>query len=191
MVEILDLEEAWALVRKLYGRKEEGWSCLVGITESKLLSFLLKGPDADIKIVQDNPLTFLSEEMSQIPEPWKPVGRGVVLDEDLTKIPTASQPYGLRPISKKTFENMMYVAQMIERGRPEGEIAYHMDTIIREHIQQPVASYDQLRGGQPASIGPYGFAPRPFDISPAQRELESRLDAEVRGLQRKRHPYVI
>ncbi|MHA1677557.1 MAG: hypothetical protein ACTSW3_02120, partial [Promethearchaeota archaeon] len=73
----------------------------------------MKGPDNVIEIVQDNPLTFLSGEPSHLPGPWRPVGRGAVLDEDITKIPSSPGLLGLRPISKKTFERMIQIGEMI------------------------------------------------------------------------------
>lgn len=190
--EILSLEEIWALVRRQYGKKEKGWGCVVGLTKNNLLSFLLRGPDILIEIVQDNPLTFLTEEDAHMPEPLRPVGMGVVLDEDLTKIgiPGMQTPYGLRQVSKRTFDKIMRIGWMVEEGRPDEEIAYHMNMTIREHLRQPVVGYNQLQERQPSSSGIYNLTPSHFDISPAQRELEEKLDAEVRRLQRKRTSYI-
>jgi protein-disulfide isomerase len=55
MEEILELEEIWALIRKLYGKKKEGWSASIGMSKNKLFDLLIKGPDNVIEIIQDQP----------------------------------------------------------------------------------------------------------------------------------------
>ena len=198
MTDILELEDAWALLRRLYRKKKEGWTAISGLTDNGLLSFLFKGPDDVIEIVQDNHLTFLGGDMSRLPRPWRPSGKGVVLDEDITKLPPLPMPgkYGVRPISQKMFKEMMRISMMTDMEAPMGEIAYRMNRAIEEHMQQPLVSYNQIhkrkgRGNNPRfTTGMYTFFPSLIDISPEQRKLEARLDAEVRRMQRKRHPYI-
>lgn len=191
--ETLELKDAWALVRKLYSKKEEGWGCVTGLTKSGFLSFLFKGPDDVIEIVQEmsreKPMSFLAMELDQVPPPWRPLGMGVVLDEDITKLPEMPEIYGMRTISPKTMKNLMRIGKMIETRMPNEQIAYYMDRLMKDHLSQPVASFNQARM-QPVSVGAYAFAPALIDISPAQRELEDKLDYELRKLQKRSHPYI-
>jgi hypothetical protein len=79
MEEILEPEEIWELIRKLYGKKKEGWSAYFGRSKNKLFDFLIKGPDVAIEIIQDQPYPFMLENISQLPKPWRPLEKELFL----------------------------------------------------------------------------------------------------------------
>ena len=191
MEEILELEEIWKLVRKLYEKKKEGWSAYAGISKNKLFDLLIKGPDAVVEIFQDQPYDFMLENISQLPRPWRPLGKGIVLDADPEKIPNAKEAYGLRPVQRETFENLIKVLQMIyggeERERERGLRAYNR--ILDEHIKTPVISYNEICS-QMISIGPFLYQQNLIEISPNQRKLREKLEAEVMKMQRMRISYI-
>jgi hypothetical protein len=184
MEEILELEEIWALIRKLYGKKKEGWSASIGMSKNNLFDFLIKGPDAVIEIVQDPPYPLMLENISLLPRPWRPLGKGVVLDVDPQKIPSVIGAYGLRPVEKQTFEGLMKVLDMIYRGEKREEIAKAYNRILREHIKTPVVSYEEIYSPI-VSIGPFNYQPSLIDISSNQRKPREKLEAEVIKMQRK------
>jgi hypothetical protein len=197
MTEILDIEEIWALVGKLYGKKKEGWNAYRGMTKNKLIELIVKGPDAVIEIVQDTPETFMFEDISRLPTAWRPLGKGAVLDEDLERIRIAgktdeasSGSYGLRPVSKRTFETLMKLIDMKLRGEPIEKVLATYDRMMCSHIRTPVAGYGELR--TPVySIGPISSRPSLEDISTSQRKLKAELESQVMAMQRKRMSYVI
>jgi len=189
MEEILELEEIWALVRRLYGKKKEGWTAYRRMTENKLIDFIVKGPDVIVEIVQDSPDILMLEDISRFPISWRPLGKGVVLDEDPSRVPSASERYGLRPVSRRTFETYMKIWEMIQREEEKEKILRIYDRMMAEHVRVPVAGYDEVYTPV-ASIGPAKYRPDLMDISASQRKLRTKLENQVRMMQRKRMSYV-
>jgi len=91
--EILTLQQAYEMLKKSYDKKEKGWEAFARPINHGLFELTFKGPDILLMIVQDTPYaSMMVEEISDLPAPWRPVGRGVILDEDPAKVNIKSDP---------------------------------------------------------------------------------------------------
>jgi hypothetical protein len=115
-------------------------------------------------------------------------GKGVVLDVDPNLIPSTIEAYVLRPFSRKTFESFMKVLNMINKGEEKERVLRACNRFLRKHVRSPVASYDEIYSPI-VSIGPL-YQQNLIDISPSQRNLREKLEAQVMMMQRKRMSYV-
>jgi hypothetical protein len=190
MGEILELEEVWELIKKLYGKKKEGWSAYFRRSKNELFDLLFKGPDVVIEVVQDQLHPFMLENISELPRPWRPLGKGAVLDVDPNLIASATEAYGLRPVSREIFEGLLEISRMIKIGEKEERILRAYEGIVRRHAQTPVISYNEIFSPI-ISIGPLSYQPNLADISPNQKKLREKLEAEVMKMLRMRRSYII
>jgi hypothetical protein len=174
MSKILELEEAWELIRKLYGKKKEGWSAYIG-RKDDLFEFLFKGPGIVIEIVQDQPHPFMLGDISRLPEPWKPLGKGAILDINPNLIPNAIGAYGLRPVSREMLETLMKISYMSQKKEEKEKILKAYDNILRRHVRTPVVGYNEI-SSPIISIGPFYHSNLNLDdISPSQKKLRENL----------------
>jgi hypothetical protein len=60
---------------------------------------------------------------------------------------------------------------------------------LRKHIKTPVVSYEEIYSPL-VSIGPFNYQPSLIDISPNQKKLRQKLEAEVIKMQRERISYI-
>jgi len=198
MAEVLGLEEAWALVRRLYARKTEGWRAYEGITKNGLLDLVLSGPDNVIEIVQDSPGIFMVEamakQMRQMPKAWKPLGKGAILDEDVESVRNMTEfregmPYGLRPVSRAAFVRYMRLLNMARRGESMEIISRAYHKMVERHARVPVAAYNEI-DTPIVSTGVVTAGLDLADISSAQRQLRQKLENDVRKMQQGRTSYI-
>lgn len=183
MEEVLDLEPIWGIIKRMYGKKKDGWEAAFRMTDSKLFDFFIKGPDVLAEIVQDSP--YAPMDSMHLPRPWKPLGRGAILDEDPAKFNIdLIRPYGLRPVPKKIFKKSMEIIEMIQMGLPAEVIMKHYQKLTEEHVKSPVVNYGEITTPI-ATVGPFNYRPDLSDISESQRKLRSRMENEIRRMQRR------
>lgn len=185
MNEFLELEEAVEILKRLYGKNQEGWRGASGIAGNGLIEYVIKGPDISVHIVHDSPYFIpLMSKISTLPKPWRPAGKAVMLDEPPTGVKFGPTPYGLRAVSRKTFEGMLNILGMMFHGLPREEVDAHYRRLFEKHVKQPVVGYDGLITPV-ITAGPYVDQLNLADISEEQRELRAKLIDDTIRMRRR------
>jgi hypothetical protein len=180
------------MLKKSYDKKEKGWEAFARPIGRGLFELTFKGPDILLMIVQDTPYaSMMVEEISDLPAPWRPVGRGVILDEDPAKVKVTSDPYGLRQVSRRTFGNLMRISRMVSHGMPASEAhRLYNEKVARPHIREPVVTYGKITTPV-ISVGPLMRLQSPLYISEEQMKLRAELAADaIRYKTMKSHGYI-
>lgn len=171
----LTAEEALAKLLKRYDRNPKGWSFLLS-KGSNFWDILFLGPEESWQIKVDT-----------IFKP-KPLGVGVKLEERLSPpLPKAALknfPYGFRPLPPAALESL---AKKVEAGelRPEDAAEELLDRLQRT---KPVPRA-KIPPRALTAIGPHFLLPRTPHLSDKQKELDMRLEAELKKLLRRKYPF--
>lgn len=174
-MEYLTAEEALTELLKRYDRNPKGWSFLVS-KGSSFWDILLIGPEESWQIKVDT-----------IFKP-KPLGVGVKLEGKLSppllKGALKSFPYGFRPLPPATLESL---ARKVEVGglRPEDAAKELVDRLQRT---KPVPRA-KIPPRALTAVGPHLLLPKALPFSGKQKELDMKLEAELRRLLRRKYQF--
>jgi len=179
--EIVSYEETLREIRKKYDKKPEGWQVLVGRSPNGFYDVLFSSPDAVWQLKLD---TIYKQ---------KPIGFGVRLEEDSSKVPVIeAPPHGYRPVPIDGV--MANIKRMLERKPQTEEIVNEImknivETVdIKRIMESPPLPTNRIRTPI-AAIGPYIHQSMIEPISPRQKELSMKLDEELKKLMRTRYPW--
>lgn len=191
-MELLDLEEILKIVAGLYNRKQKGWQVLVGPADSGLFVVDITGPDNFAsEIVMNVPFVpfSLPVNISDLPRPLRPIGRGVILEEDSEKFPTTSAPYGIRQMTRKMYRDHKKIERMFYSGAPIQEVLrLSYEKISRPLKKLPVLSFNQTTS---RAIGPFGYLYELAEVSGKHSEIRRRLLADVIESRYKARSYAV
>jgi hypothetical protein len=174
-------EEIWREISIKYNRKPEGWQVLRTKNSREFYDIFISNPKELWQIKLDTIY-------------GKPTGLGIKIeDENTSKIRKQNIPsYGLRPapLPKKFMEKLF--REIMVYGHPSDE---SLEFLSRETLRIlhtiPPTSIENIRT-RTSLHGPFIDSSIPSGyISERQRDLDLKLESELRRIMYKKHPFYL